>query len=179
MYYYVPPAFDIFEFDDELPDPGQPTRRWFNSWNGAVDEPAQDVSLGWSAGHASVVVATSGQSLDTKWARRTAGHLALGGVALPIPQRPESAGAVHQEIQRIASTEDLWSPGPVLATGGSPSQVSICDGFAIAYGHVGGEIVLVAAVGVLPSQFRVRKVMDWVPYGINATKRHPLSELNR
>ena len=36
------------------------------------------------------------------------------------------------------------------------------------YGPVGGEMVLIAAVGVRPDQFRVRKVTDWEVYDLDA-----------
>jgi hypothetical protein len=38
-------------------------------------------------------------------------------------------------------------------------------------------MVLVAAVGVRPDQFRVRKVTDWEVYDLDATVTRPLSEL--
>jgi hypothetical protein len=65
-----------------------------------------------------------------------------------------------------------------MASSGSPADVAVCDGFSLAYGHVGSEMVLVAAVGVRPDQFRVRKVRDWGAYDIDATKSYPMSELN-
>lgn len=179
MHYYVPPEFGIFEFDDDLLHTGKQVRRRFNHWNGAVDKPAQDVSLGWSADDAAVLVATTGQRLDTQAARVAAGQLALGGIALPIPHRPDSAGDTQREIGRIASTLQLWSRGPALAPGGLPMDVAVCDGFTVAYGHTDGEIVLIAAVGVTAGQFKVRLVTDWTPYGIDASKRQPLNDLYR
>jgi hypothetical protein len=178
MHRYFPPRFDLFEFDDESFQSGQP-RRWFNGWNGPVDEPAEEVSLAWSAGEAAALVATSGRFPDREWARLSAAHLALGGNALPITDRPGTAQAVQQEIQRIASTEELWSPGPVLEAGSTPAEVAVGDGFAVACGRVSGKTVLIAAVGVRPDQFRVRTVRDWDAYGLDATKSHSMSELKR
>jgi hypothetical protein len=177
VYHYVPPAFDLFEFDDDPVDPGRQPRRWFSSWNGAVNKPAQDVCLGWSAGQSTVLVATSGRALEANWARLSAAHLALGGIALPIPRRPDSAGATQREIQRIASTEQMWSPGFALVADGSRGVVAACDGFTVAHGYVGSELVVIAAVGLDARQFRVRKVMDWRAYGTDGAKRHPLNEL--
>ena len=82
-----------------------------------------------------------------------------------------------REIERISATRELWALGPVIAPGGSPSQVTAADGFSLAYSPVGGEMVLVAAVGVSPEQFRVRKVTDWAAYDVDATTSHSLSEL--
>ena len=178
MHYYVPPRFDLFEFDDESPGLSpRPSRRWFSGWNGLVREPAEEVILAWSAEGATVLVATSGRDQPAEFARLTAVHLALGGTALPVPDRPSATAAVMREIERISTTRELWAPGPVIAPGGSPSQVTAADGFSLAYSPVGGEMVLVAAVGVRPDQFRVRKVTDWAAYDVDATTSHSLSEL--
>jgi hypothetical protein len=178
MRYYVPPRFDPFEFDDEsLGLSPQSSRRRFSGWNGLVREPAEEVILAWSAVGATVLVATSGRDEPPEFARLTAAHLALGGTALPVPDRPSATEAVVREIERIATTEELWAPGPVIAPGGSPSHLAAGNGFSIAYSPVGGEMVLVAAVGVRPDQFRVRKVTDWDAYDLDATTSHSLSEL--
>jgi hypothetical protein len=180
MPYYVPPQFDLLEFDDEsLGLSPQPSRRWFSGWNGLVREPAEEVILAWSAGGATVLVATSGRDEAPEFARLSAAHLALGGTALPVPDRPSATNAVVREIERISTTEELWAPAPVIAPGGSPSYVAAGDGFSIAYSLVGREMVLVAAVGVRPDQFRVRKVTGWEAYDLDATVTHPLSELPR
>jgi len=56
MYYYAPPQFGLFEFDDESLGLERPTgRRWFGHWNGLVGEPAEEVTLAWSAGDATVM----------------------------------------------------------------------------------------------------------------------------
>jgi hypothetical protein len=65
-----------------------------------------------------------------------------------------------------------------MAPGGSPSQMAAGDGFSLAYSRVGGETVLVAAVGIRPDRLRVRKVTGWEAYALDATRSHPLSELN-
>jgi len=66
-----------------------------------------------------------------------------------------------------------------MAPGGAPSQVAAGNGFSIAYSDVDGKTVLLAAVGVHPGQFSVRKVTDWEAYDLDATTGHALSELNR
>jgi hypothetical protein len=180
MRYYAPPQFELFEFDDESLGLGpQSSRRWFSHWNGLVGEPAEEVTLAWSAAGATVLVATSGRDEPTEFARLSAAHLALGGTLLPVSVRPSSAAAVHGEIERISATEELWTPGPVIAPGGAPSQVAAGNGFSIAYGNVDGVMVLLAAVGVHPDQFSVRKVADREAYDFDATTEHTLSELNR
>jgi hypothetical protein len=177
--YYVPPRFDLFEFDEEPPGLStQSSQRWFGHWNGLISKPAEEVTLAWSTAGATVLVATSGRDEPTVFARLTAAHLAPGGTALPVPSRPGSTAAVQREIQRYSETEELWVPGPVMASGGSPSQVAAGDGFSLAYSRVGSETVLAAAVGIRPDRLRVRKVTDWEAYDLDATRRHPLSELN-
>lgn len=180
MYYYAPPQFELFEFDGEsLGLASQRGRRWFSHWNGLVGEPAEEVALAWSADGVTVLVATSSRDESAEFARLSAAHLALGGTLLPVPVRPGSAEAVNAEIKRISATEELWAPGPVMAPGGAPSQVAAGNGFSVAYSEVGGEVVLLAAVGVRPDQFSVRKVTDWEAYDLDATTSHTLSELNR
>jgi hypothetical protein len=180
MYYYAPPRFGLFEFDGESLGLGlQRGRRWFSHWNGLVGEPAEEVTLAWSAAGATVLVATSGRDEPAGFARLSAVHLALGGTSLPVPVRPGSAEAVSAEIRRISATGELWAPGPAMAPGGGPSQVAAGNGFSVAYSDVGGAVVLLAAVGVRPGQFSVRKVTDWDAYDLDATTTHRLSELNR
>jgi hypothetical protein len=169
MRYYVPPRFDLFEFDDELLGLSpQSSQRRFGHWNGLISEPAKEVTLVWCAAGATVLVATSGGDEPPEFARLSAAHLALGGTALPVPDRPGSTKAVVREIQRISTTEKLWASGPVIVDGGSPSHVAAGNGFSVAYSLVGGEMVLIAAVGVRPDQFRVRKVTDWGVYDLDA-----------
>jgi hypothetical protein len=178
--YYVPPRFDLFEFDEESPGlSAQSSQRWFSHWNGLIGKPAEEVTLAWSTAGTTVLVATSGQDEPTAFARLAAAHLALGGTALPVPSRPGSTAAVQREIRRYSETEELWVPGPVMAPGGSPSQMAAGDGFSLAYSRVGGETVLVAAVGIRPDRLRVRKVTGWEAYDLCATTGHTLSELNR
>ena len=180
MHYYAPPRFELFEFDAESLGRGpQRGQRWFSHWNGLVGEPAEEVTLAWSAAGATVLVATSARDEPTEFARLSAVHLALGGTLLPVPLRPGSAEAVNAEIKRISATEELWAPGPAMAPGGTPSQVATGKGFSVAYSDVGGEVVLLAAVGVRPDQFNVRKVTDWAAYDLDATTSHTLSELTR
>ena len=178
MNYYVPPRFDLFEFDEEpLGLSPQSSQRWFSHFNGLISKPAESVTLAWSTAGATVLVDTSGRDERTAFARLSAAHLALGGTALPVPARPGSTAAVQREIRRFAETDELWAPGPVMAPGGSPSQVAAGNGFSLAYSPVGSETVLVAAVGIRPDQLTIRKVADWDAYDLDATTSHPLSEL--
>jgi hypothetical protein len=175
--YYVPPRFDLFEFDEEpLGLSPQSSRRWFSHFNGLISKPAETVTLAWSTAGVTVLVDTSGRDEPTAFARLSAAHLAICGTALPVPARPSTA-AVQREIQRYAETDELWAPGPVMAPGGSPSQVAAGNGFSLAYSSVGSETVLVAAVGIRPDELTVRKVTDWDAYDLDATTSHPLREL--
>ena len=179
MNYYAPPRFDLFEFDEESAGLStQSSHRWFSHWNGLIGKPAEEVTLAWSAVGATVLVATSGRDEPTVFARLSAAHLALGGTVLPVPSRPGSTAAVQREIRRYSEAAELWAPGPVMAPGGSPSQVAAGDGFSVAYSRAGSETVLVAAVGIRPDRLRVRQVTDWEAYDLDATASHPLSELN-
>jgi hypothetical protein len=171
-YGYVPPGFELYEFDDESLRPGQPGRRTFHNWNGQVDTPAQEVSLAWQAGDATALVSTSGRPDEAQWARLSAAHLALAGDTLRIPGRPSTTEEVTREIQRIATSAELWSSGPAIIPGGSPSDVAVCDGFCLAYSHANAEIVLIAAVGVRADQLRVRKVRDLGCYDFDGTQAH-------
>jgi hypothetical protein len=136
------------------------------------------VSLGWSAGGATVVVATSGDSHEDADARFRAAHLALGGNELPVPRRPESPAAIAWEMDRIRDAQDSWFEVPDVLPGGVPAQAVVCDGFAVGYGALNGGIIFIAGVGVGPDRFRFREVRDWGAYDIDATKSHTLSELN-
>ncbi|MGH3305796.1 MAG: hypothetical protein ACRDOK_29880 [Streptosporangiaceae bacterium] len=176
---YVPPEFDLYEFDDEPPSPGTPARRWFSHWNGPVGAPAQEVRLGWSAGDATVLVGTQGQLQHEPWARLGAAHLALGGDELPLPGRLASATATQRELQRIMSSDELWSQAPAMVAGGPASQAAVLAGYAVAWCRVGEGAAFVAAVSISPDKFRLRKVRDWTAYDHDATRRFPLSDLKR
>src|ERR1700761_3548588 len=77
--YYGPPPFGLYELDDAPPGPDQPVRRWLRHWNGPVGQPAEEVILGWTAGDAAVLVATSGRpgDEDTEGGRMSAADLAV------------------------------------------------------------------------------------------------------
>lgn len=167
---YVPPKFELYEFDAGSVPPGQPERRTFHGWNGPIGEPAEEVSLAWWAGDAAAFVSTSGRPNETRWARLSTAHLALAGESLRIPARPGTTGEVAQEIRRIAASAELWTPGPALVPGGTPADVAVCDGFCLAYSRIDTEMVLVAAAGVDAGQLRVRKVRNWSDYDVDATQ---------
>lgn len=167
---YIPPKFELYEFDGGPLPSGRHERRTFHTWNGLIGEPAEEVSLAWWAGPAAAFVSTTGRPNEAQWARLSAAHLAYAGETLRIPARPDTAGEVLREIRRIASSAELWEPGPDLVPGGSPAYVAVCDGFCLAYSHVGAQMVLVAAVGVGADTLRVRKVRNWSDYDLNATQ---------
>lgn len=178
---FVPAAFDLYEFDDRAraSSSGVAVRRWFSHWDGLIGSPAEEVSLAWSDGDGTVVVCTSGRSYDEAGARLRAAHLALGGDELPVPRRPGSAAGIVREIERIGSGGDLWSEVPGFFPGEPGAEAAVCDGFAVGHNRLGSGAVFIAAVGVDPDQFRVRKVQDWDAYGVDATRGFPLSALNR
>jgi hypothetical protein len=177
---FVPPAFDLYEFDaGALSVAAGPARRWFRNWNGPIGAPAEEVTLGWSAGGATVLVGTRGQQRHEEWARHEAAHLLLAGDDVSLPSRPASPGAVHRELRRIMSAGGLWSPAPALFAGGPAAETAVLDGFALAYCLVGAGAICLAAVGVRPGEFRIRIVRDWTAYDHDASTRFPLSDPKR
>jgi len=56
----VPARFALYEFDDR-DQPAGPVRRWLNHWDGALGQPAEEVTLAWSVDDAVVLVCTSGR----------------------------------------------------------------------------------------------------------------------
>jgi hypothetical protein len=167
MIRYVPAAFDLYEFDDR--DAADPRRRFLH-WDGPVGSSAEEVILGWSRGGTSALVCTSGRPYDVLEARFRAAHVALGGNALAIPNRPPSAAAVARELERLRDTGEAWSPIPPLLPDASRTEAAVCDGFAIGYSIIKGGAVFIAAVGIAPSAFGIRAVEYWDPYGVDATK---------
>lgn len=178
---FIPPAFDLYEFDDGLPSSAQPARRWLSNWQAPVGKPADDAVLAWSTGAGIVVtVGTSDRSHERTWLRFDCALQALGGDDLPVPVRPGTAAAARQEMDRIAAADDLWRPLPPMFRGAPEGEAAELDGYAIGYCHLDqGTSVTVAAVGIRVSRFRVRKVGDGGPYDVDPTKSHTLEELSR
>jgi hypothetical protein len=77
------------------------------------------------------------------------------------------------------STDELWSAAPALFAGGPASQAAVLDGYALAYCLLGDGAVFVAAVGVDPGRFRIRRVQDWTAYDHDASTSFLLSDLRR
>ncbi|WP_433889670.1 hypothetical protein [Streptomyces sp. CA-111067] len=177
---FVPAEFDLYEFDDRdaTASRGTAQRRRFGSWNGLIGAPAADVSLDWSAGDSKVIVCTSGQSYDRAQARYRAGHVALGGDALPIPGRPQGPGATFQALDEFASSDDLWTVTGDAANPEAVAETAALDGFSIGHRRIEDGIVFIAAVNVEPARFEIRKVRDWSVYDVDAGTGFPLSALN-
>jgi hypothetical protein len=178
-YRYIPPNFELYEFDDGTLSPDQRGSRNFSDWNGPASKPAEEVSLAWSLGEAAVLVSSSGRADAMEWARLSAAHLAVGGTTLPIPARPDTTRGVQEEIQRIAQSTGLWSPGPAIIPHRTPADLAVCDGFSLAYSQAGSVLVIIAAVGVGTDQLKVRKVRDWDAYDFDATQSHSPTDLAR
>jgi hypothetical protein len=170
--WFIPAEFGLYEFDDRGDTAG---RRCFVGWNGLLGTPAEEVMLGWWDSGAAVTVCTTGREPgDTAEARERAAHLALGGDALPIPERPATVDDVMRTIQEIGSDGELWREG--FGEGG---QVAVTGGFALGYQRLGDVFVFVAAVGVDPSRFAVRPVADWPAYDLDARTELTLGTLKR
>ncbi|WP_069464572.1 hypothetical protein [Actinacidiphila rubida] len=176
---FVPPEFDLFQFDDGQPTMGRgpASRRWFIHWDGLIGAPAEEVMLGWSAGDSLVIVCTSGRRYDRSEARFRASHVALGGDVLPIPGRPQGPLATNQTMEELRNSE-LWT-----GTGDAPNpedtgETAAAEGYSIGYQRLRDGIVFIAAVNVEPAQFRIRKVQDWSPYDVDPRTSFPLSALS-
>lgn len=179
---FIPPVFQLCEFDDGPPPSAAPARRWLSNWMATEGTPADEVVLGWSPGTGTVVtVGTSERAQDRELLRTVCAVQALGGGDLPVPAMPELAGGgVHREIDRIVAAADLWRPLPPLLPGAPEGEACELEGYAIGYCRLAdGPAVTVASVGVPVSGFKVRLVRDWQAYNVNASERHTLEELAR
>jgi hypothetical protein len=177
---YDPPAFQLYEFDDGSPSAIQPARRWLSNWMALDGNPADEVVLAWSPGAGTVVtVGTSDRSHQRELLRHVCAVQALGGGDLPIPAKLEPPAAVHQEIDRIVAADDLWRPLSPMLSGASEGEACELGGYALGYCYIDhGPALTVAAAGVPVASFKVRTVRDWGHYNIDASKRHPLAELD-
>jgi hypothetical protein len=178
---FIPPVFALYEFDDELSPSVTPARRWLSNWMALAGAPADEVVLAWSPDAGTVVtVGTSDRLHERELLRHACAVQALGGGDLPVPTMPETAGAIHQEIDRIGAATDLWRPLPPILPGALDGEACELEGYAIGYCYLAdGPAVTVAAVGVSANQFKIRPVRDWRSYDINASERHTLEELSR
>lgn len=178
---FIPPVFQLYEFDDGPLPSAPPARRWFSNWMAVEGTPAEEVVLGWSPGTGAVVtVGTSERANDRDGLRIACAVQAIGGDDLPVPAKPQPAGgAIHREIDRIVAA-DLWRPLPPLLPAALEGEACELEGYAIGYCHLAyGLAVTVASVGVPVSGFKVRPVQDWRAYNVNASERHTLEELAR
>lgn len=175
--------FDLFEFDDRpaATSTDTPRSRWFSHWDGPVGEPAEEVSLGWRYADSAVIVCTSGRSYDQSDARARGAYLALGSVDLRKPdQQTADAADIFREIDRIGSTPQLWHEGPALFDGELIGEAAVFDGFMITYQRwAAGGAVFLAATALAPAECHIRVVLDWSPYGVDATTVVPMDALRR
>ncbi|MCA1221890.1 hypothetical protein [Streptomyces sp. 8L] len=179
---FVPAEFDLYEFDDSngAMKQSMAQRRWFSQWDGLIGAPAEEVALGWSAGDSVVIVCTSGRWYDRAEARTRAAHLALGGNALPIPDRPQGPLATNQAISAIGNSDELWTgTADTRALLGGTAETAAPNGFSIGYQRIRDGFAFIVSVGIDPAKFKIRKVQDWSVYDIDARSSFPLSVLNR
>lgn len=177
---FVPAAFDLYEFDDSrLREPsGQTAERWFSGFNGAVGEPAQNVTLAWSDGASTALVCTSEHPpWDSADARSSAAHVALGGTALLPGRQSISPAETNAEIRRIATADRLWVRTSGIIPEEEGAHIAIWDRFALGYLQVHGSAVFLAAVNLDPSEFKIRKIEDWDKYDVDGSADFPISAL--
>lgn len=154
---YVPPSFPLYEFAPQDPAEDAAARRWPSHWDGQVGAPAADVVLAWESGPASALVRTTERVFEAAYARFLAAHLALGGTFLPAAMRPIGPALIAREMERLRDDDGLWSPLPGLVPGATRSEAGTGDGYSMAYTLFDGGAVFVAALGVAPERFRVRR----------------------
>lgn len=165
---YIPPSFPLYEFAPDLsPDGGGGARsgtgrRRMAHWDGAIGKPAEAVVLEWTNDSASVLVCTTDQLFDPTYARFRAAHLALGGTFLPAASRPAGPSRIARAMERLRDDDAAWSPitipVPGLPRDAVTAEAAECDGYALAYTLFDDGAVFVAAVGVLPERFRLRRI---------------------
>jgi hypothetical protein len=177
---YLPAPFPLYEFvgrpDATEAERRRTERRWFAHWDGPVGRPAEEVVLGWSQGDVTVLVCTSGRSYDRDLARWRTAHLALGGTLLTADHADRasmSTAAKGRELARIRDSDELWSPcDGLLPSSPAPStaEVADCRDYVLAYAILEQGPVMLAAVGSVARDLLVRRVEDWLPYGVDATR---------
>ncbi|HTJ66699.1 MAG TPA: hypothetical protein VL551_04150 [Actinospica sp.] len=156
---YITPSFPLYEFALESTD-DDAARRWFVHWDGRVGDPAEDVLLGWSSGSARVLVCTTGRTLDRRYARCRAVHLALGGDFLPAASRPASPAQIARAMERLRDDDDAWSPIGGCVPGATSAEAAEDFGCIVAYTLFDGGAVFVVAVGVPLEHVKVRVARD-------------------
>jgi hypothetical protein len=180
MTHFVPAAFDLYEFGDRhyARSSGGTARRWFSGFNGAIGEPAQNVTLAWSDDNCTVLVRTDGHlPWNTADARARAAHVALGGTAL-LPQRqPFSPATTNAEISRIVTADELWNRTSGVHAEEEDAQAITWDDFSLGYLNIEGNAVFIAATNLDPHEFKIRKVQDWNEYDVDGSTSFPLSAL--
>ena len=117
---FVPARFALYEFADRDQQAG-PVRRWLNHWDGALGQPAEEVTLAWSVDDAVVLVCTSGRDYHDAEARSRAAHLALGGNTLPVANQSADVADTVREMECLSSTT------PSLVPAQSRSGLAIHD----------------------------------------------------
>lgn len=179
MNHFVPPEFDLYEFDEGNVTTGRDStpRRWFIHWDGLIDAPAEEVMLGWAAGDSIAIVCTSGRRYDRSEARLRAAHVALGGDVLTIPGRPQGPLATGRAMNEFRNSQ-LWTGTADTPNTEDAAEAASPEGYSIGYQRLRDGIVFIAAVNVETTQFRIRKVQDWSPYDIDPRASFPLSALD-
>jgi hypothetical protein len=162
----MPPAFEVFEFDDSPAYIRGDAARWLCHWDGLVGQPAEEVILGWRARDTVALVCTSGREYNEIDARQRTAHIALGalsGTALPLPARRDAdPAATFREIERLSSQDTLWHS----ATDLHEFTVVREPGFAAGYRLLEAGALFVASTGLAREQLQARPVLDWTVYDL-------------
>lgn len=180
---YVPPDFVPFELAHEPTE--RETTRWFCDVQGLLDQPADEIVLGWSGGtesgaEAVVLCATSTVAAYTAEGERRgrAMQLLWAGSDLIVHDRPATPEEYSDAVDAVVTDAGRWVPLPTDVDGNvTISEVTTADGGWAADVVLGdGTVLLVAGAGAAPSELALRRVDSWDSYGIDLSRSRPMSE---
>ncbi len=152
---YVPPDFDLFDFDNDAAAPG--VVRDLCAWHGHHNYPAQEVALSWVCGSRKVLVATGlSQETQVHPSREGVMRLAMSQGWLNAVREPVTGEVAGQ----VAADDTLWRPWVVPMDFGSLQRCEYAQlGDAmVGYGYRDDRIVLIAAVGGSGAHWALRTV---------------------
>lgn len=178
---FIPPDFAPLEFAGRLPEAH--TRRWFCDFQGALDQPAGEIVLGWVAAGAVVLCATARTATYPTPHERGLRALQLlwGGSDLVVGGRPTTPAAFREAAEAASADSDRWNSVATIIDdlAVAPSRQFVADGgWAGEAVLPGGLLLLVAGTGDAPRELAFRGVSGWHGYGIDLSRSWTLPELD-
>ncbi len=144
---YVPPDFDVFDFDDDAGASG--VVRDLCSWRGHPGYPADGVALSWTCGSRKVLVATGLlEEARSDTPREDVLWLAWSQ-SLLLALDKAVTGEVGVAVQRVAADDRVWGPWVVPVDSGSLRRCEYArvGDVMVGYGYRDDRVVLIAATG--------------------------------